>query len=263
MTSNLKTPGRPAPEPVIEEPQEITEAEGARMTIWEHLDELRSRLFKAILGLLVGTGIGVPLAGPVLEILQKPYGQEFAVFAPTDSVVAYFRVSLMIGAILSIPITTYQVMMFIVPGLTNKERRMLLTALPAITGLFLVGAAFAWFELIPPALGFLAGFQPTLFKPEWSAELYLGFVTALIFWMGVAFETPLIFFVLALLGFVKPQPLIKNWRIAVVGAAIIAAVITPTVDPVNMSLVMGPLIVLYILSIGMVFVARRITRAED
>jgi sec-independent protein translocase protein TatC len=155
------------------------------------------------------------------------------------------------------------VLMFIVPGLTGKERRMLLTALPAITGLFLVGAAFAWFELIPPALGFLAGFQPTLFKPEWSAELYLGFVTALIFWMGVAFETPLIFFVLALLGFVRPQPLIKNWRIAVVGAAIIAAVITPTVDPVNMSLVMGPLIVLYILSIGMVFVARRIRRIED
>ena len=101
-----------------------------------------------------------------------------------------------------------------------------------------------------------------LFRADWTADRYLGFVTALLFWMGVAFETPLIFFVLSILGFVTPRPLIKNWRIAIVGAAIAAAVITPTVDPVNMMLVMGPLMGLYILSIFLVTIGKRFNRPE-
>jgi sec-independent protein translocase protein TatC len=111
---------------------------------------------------------------------------------------------------------------------------------------------------MPPALGFLQGFQPTLFKPEWTADLYLSFITSLIFWMGVAFETPLIFFVLALLGLVSAGALARNWRVAVVGSSVAAAMITPTVDPVNMILVMGPLMTLYLLSILLVYVGRRI-----
>jgi sec-independent protein translocase protein TatC len=115
---------------------------------------------------------------------------------------------------------------------------------------------------MPPALGFLEGFQRDLFQPEWTADLYLSFVTSLIFWMGVAFETPLVFFVLGLLGLVAPGALVRNWRIAVVGAAIAAALITPTIDPVNMSLVMGPLLTLYTLSIFLVFIARRLARID-
>lgn len=234
------------------------DGEGARMGIFDHLDELRRRLFRAVLALVLGTVAGVLVATPVLEYLQKPYGQEFIVLGPTSGVTAYFRVALMIGGILAIPVITYQALMFILPALTGKEKRILWLSLPAITGLFLVGIAFAWFILIPPALGFLEGFQPTLFKPEWTADLYLSFVTALVFWMGVAFQTPLIFFVLALLGMIHTGLLIKNWRIAVVGASIAAALITPTIDPVNMFLVMGPLMALYALSIVLVSVAGRI-----
>ncbi len=164
----------------------------------------------------------------------------------------------MLGAMIAIPVLTYQILMFVVPGLTRRERRYVLLALPIITLLFVVGAAFAWFILMPPALGFLQGFQPTLFKPEWTADLYLSFITSLIFWMGVAFETPLIFFVLALLGLVSAGALARNWRVAVVGSSVAAAMITPTVDPVNMILVMGPLMTLYLLSILLVYVGRRI-----
>jgi sec-independent protein translocase protein TatC len=146
--------------------------------------------------------------------------------------------------------------------LTRKERRILLSALPAISGLFVIGVLFAWFILVPPAFDFLSNFRKDLFIIEWTADQYLGFVTALLFWMGVAFETPLIFFVLALLGIVSAGALAKNWRVAVVGAAIAAAFITPTVDPVNMMLVMGPLMTLYLLSIVLVVIGRRVSKVD-
>ncbi len=266
MQQKLNLPKRqptPPKPPPVEEDVDHPELEGSRMTLWDHLDELRQRLTKAILSLVFGTIVGVFFATPVLEFLQQPYGRPFTTLGPTSGVVEYFRVSLLMGGIIAIPIMTYQILMFIVPGLTNKERRILLYSIPPITLLFLVGVAFAWFLLIPPALGFLESFQPTLFKPEWTPELYLSFVTSLLFWMGVAFETPLIFFVLSLIGFVTPGALIRNWRIAVVGSSVAAALITPTVDPVNMSLVMVPLLVLYALSIVLTTFGIRFNRAQE
>lgn len=232
----------------------------AHMTLLQHLDELRMRVTRALLGLVLGTAVGMVFAGEVLKFLQEPYGREFTVLGPTGGVVAYFRVALFVGAILSIPLVTYQVLMFVLPGLHPHEKRVLLAALPVVTLLFVVGVVFTWFILIPPALGFLEGFEPTLFKPEWTADLYLSFVTALVFWMGVAFEMPLIFFVLALMGFVQAGVLVRQWRIAVVGASVAAAIITPTVDPVNMALVMGPLLALYGISIALVAIGAGIHR---
>lgn len=267
MPPRLKIPGRRRPAeaaPDASVPMDDSEETigGPRMGFFEHLEELRRRLTKAALALVIGTVGGVLVATPVLEYLIAPYGERLQTLGPTESVISYFRVSLMIGGILAIPIITYQVLMFIVPALTSKERRVLLMSLPAITGLFVTGVAFAWFILVPPALGFLQSFQPDLFRPEWTADLYLGFVTALLFWMGVAFQTPLIFFVLALLGTVSAGPLARNWRIAVVLAAVAAALITPTVDPVNMFLVMGPLLALYLLSILLVVIGRRIAKVD-
>ena len=250
-----------APPPPADEP-EADESE-LRMGIFEHLNELRGRVVKAALALVVGTVIGIAFAGPVLAYLIAPYGERLAALGPTEPVVAYFRVSLMTGGIIAIPVITYQLLMFVLPGLTRKESRMVLTALPAITLLFAVGAAFAWFILVPPALGYLEGFQSELFRAEWTADLYLGFITALIFWMGVAFETPLIFFVLSIIGLVGPGALARNWRIAIVGAAIAAAMITPTVDPVNMALVMGPLLTLYAFSIVLVAIAGKMRRRAE
>jgi sec-independent protein translocase protein TatC len=235
------------------------------MPLLGHLDELRGRVFKAAIALGAGTLIGMLISGQVLVFLKQPYGADnlFIVLGPTDSVVAYFRVALLVGGILAIPVITYQALMFILPGLTPKERRYILTALPAIVGLFIIGVIFTWVLLIPPAIGFFNDFMPLLFEPQWTADRYLAFVTALLFWMGVAFETPLIFFVLSLLGLVTTKMLLKNWRFAIVGAAIAAAVITPTIDPVNMALVMGPLLVLYLLSILLVFVGRKIARLDN
>ncbi|MEL6151789.1 MAG: twin-arginine translocase subunit TatC, partial [Chloroflexota bacterium] len=182
------------------------------------------------------------------------------VIDPTGTVVAYFRVALLIGATLAVPVVTYQSVMFIIPAMTARERRFFLMAMPAVFILFLLGVAFAWFVMIPPALRFLEGFQDQLFNTEWEANRYINFVTSLLFWMGVAFETPLVLFVISLLGFITAGPLLRAWRLAIVISAVAAAMITPTVDPVNMGLVMGPLIVLYLISVVLVFFGSRIHR---
>jgi sec-independent protein translocase protein TatC len=232
------------------------------MSLLEHLEELRSRLFKIGLALVFGTILGTFFASPVLEFLKQPYGdQPFTALGPTDSIVSYFRVSLMLGAIIAIPVITYQVMRFILPGLTKKETRLVMLSLPAITLLFITGVVFTWMLLIPPAINFFAGFQPELFENFWTADRYLGFVTALLFWMGVAFETPLVVFVVSLLGMLTAGTLARNWRVAIVGASVAAALITPTIDPVNMMLVMGPLLALYLLSILMASIGARLNRA--
>lgn len=264
MTSRIKLPRPQLRRQPPAQPPEDSEDSELRMSLLEHLDELRQRLFKAALALVVGTAIGAIFSSNVLEFLKRPYGaQPFAAIHPTDSVVSFFRVALLIGGIIAIPTITYQLLMFILPGLTRKERRIVLTALPGITLLFLIGVIFTWLLLIPPAINFFATFQPDLFENYWTADSYLGFVTALLFWMGVAFETPLVFFVVSLLGMVTPRTLINNWRIAIVGAAVAAALITPTIDPVNMFLVMGPLLTLYLLSILLVSIGKRINRAGN
>lgn len=254
--------------------EETLTEEELRMGFFEHLGELRERLTKAVIALVIGTFIGFALAGPALEILREPYciirqSQEVAqscelqIIDPTGTIMVYFRVALMIGGILSVPLVTYQLLMFILPGLTKKERRYVLLSIPATTVLFLIGTLFTWFILMPPALGFLEGFQPTIFKPEWTADLYISFVTSLVFWMGVAFQTPLVFFLVSLLGFVSATTLIQQWRVAIVGASIAAALITPTIDPVNMFLVMAPLLTLYSLSIVLVYFGRKISGVDD
>ncbi len=259
MATRLQPPqiNAPPPEPPEDDGHEL------RMSLLEHLEELRNRAFKAVLAVVVGTLIGSLFAGQVFEYLLQPYGRQVQVLDPTGTVTNYFRVALLIGGIIAVPVITYQLLMFIIPGLTRKERRLVLTALPAITGLFLFGVLFTWFALVPPALSFLKNFQSQVFNVEWTADGYLAFVTSLLFWFGVAFEMPLVFFVLALLDVVHSKTLLKNWRIAIIGASVVAAVITPTVDPVNMFLAMSPLLVLYVLSIILVAIAERGRRQRE
>lgn len=221
----------------------------------EHLNELRSRLIRSVMALVVGILLSAVFTSQLLKYLISPYGEELQVLGPTESVVMYFRVALMAGAIFASPYITLQLFLFIAPGLHRKEKRIIYLALPATTGLFLLGVLFAWFIMTPAAFKFLRDFESDVFRAEWTAELYIRFLTTLLFWIGVAFEMPVVAFVLARLGVLGPGPLIRNWRLAVVLVTIAAALITPTVDPFNMLLVMGPLLVLYIISIALTAIA--------
>lgn len=224
-------------------------------TLLEHLNELRKRLFRAVMALTAGVLFSAFFTSSILKYLIKPYGDELKTLGPTESVVMYFRVALLSGAIIAIPYITLQLFLFIAPGLTRKEKRWVYLALPATTALFLAGVAFAWFVLVPTALGFLRDFEGDVFEADWTADRYIAFLTSLLFWIGAAFEMPVIVFVLARLGILGPKPLIHNWRLAVVIITVIAAMITPTVDPFNMMLVIAPLLVLYLISIGLAVIA--------
>jgi sec-independent protein translocase protein TatC len=202
----------------------------------DHLGELRDRLIRASIGLAVTTSFSLLFAGYILEFLIMPFGGRLQTLGPTEGVVIYFRVALLSGAILAVPWITWQLWMFIAPGLTRSEQRVIKLSLPATTGLFLLGVAFAWFILMPAALKFLSEFQSDIFQVGWTADEYVAFVTSLLFWIGASFEMPLIFYLLARMGLVGPGALRRNWRFAVVGASVLAALITPTVDPFNMML---------------------------
>jgi sec-independent protein translocase protein TatC len=143
--------------------------------------------------------------------------------------------------------------LFAAPGLKPRERKFGLVGIPLATILFLAGMAFTYFALLPTALPFLGGF--TEIRQFWTANDYFGFVTGLMMWIGLFFEFPLVVYILTSIGFIKPQILAQQWRLAIVIIAIIAAAITPTVDPVNMGLVMLPMSLLYFISIGLSYLA--------
>jgi sec-independent protein translocase protein TatC len=234
---------------------ETVERLSGQMSLLEHLEELRDRLVKAAIAVFATTLIATTFTNQILELMIAPYGSRLQVLGPTEGISVYFRVALTAGLILAMPVLVYQFLMFILPGLEENERWYVFWGVPAASFLFLIGVFFAWYVMIPAAVGFLSGWQTDIFIQEWQSQKYIPFITSLLFWIGLSFETPLIIFIMAKLKIVTPQFLIKQWRFAMVIIAIASAMITPTVDPFNMALVMLPLLVLYGLSILLSYLA--------
>jgi sec-independent protein translocase protein TatC len=225
------------------------------MGVWDHVKELRGRLFFALISLAVTTLGSFMFAQYAIEFLAVPIGglQNLVSIEVTENVGVFFRVSLLSGFILALPFILYQLLAFITPGLYPQEKRMLLLSIPLATLLFIGGVAFAYYIMLPTALPFLVSILGVQTLPRLSN--YINFVTNLMFWIGVAFETPLVVYALAKFHIVTAQALLKQWRIAIVIIAVIAAVVTPTPDPVNMGLMMAPLFVLYLLSVLFAYIA--------
>ncbi|NIO67812.1 MAG: twin-arginine translocase subunit TatC [Anaerolineae bacterium] len=225
-------------------------SDNGQLTILEHLVELRQRLIKAILALVLTTLVSLLFTRRFLALLTAPMGDNLPqAISPTETIVIYFKVALIGGLILAMPVIVYQLISFIVPGLYPHERRYLLIIVPAASLLFASGVAFSYYVMLPAAIPFLLGFMGDIIRQQWTIEKYISLVTGLMFWVGVIFETPLVIAFLAYLGVVSPGTLWKNFRYAIVIIAVIAAVATPTPDPINMALLMLPLALLYLLSI--------------
>jgi sec-independent protein translocase protein TatC len=220
-----------------------------------HLDALRKHLLRAVTFFFITTIGSFFFAPRVIDLLAKPVGgiQGLTAIDVTEPIGVFMRVALLMGFALALPYIVFELWLFVAPGLSSRARMIGLLAMPAVLFFFLLGAGFAYFVMMPVALPFLMTFldMGTQIRPA----SYIAFVTGLLFWIGISFEFPLVIYILASIGLVKPKQLRDHWRIAVVVIAILAAVVTPTVDPINMSLVMGPLILLYFFSIGLAKIA--------
>lgn len=220
-----------------------------------HLNELRKHIFRALVGFMITTVLAFLFINQILDWISEPIGgiQELQAIEITEPVGVVMRVALLTGFAAALPYIAFEVMLFAAPGLSRRARVIGILAIPLIFVFFVGGMAFAYYFMLDAALPVLLNFMgiPTLPRPS----SYIRFVTGLMFWIGVSFEFPLIAYVLAAMRVLKPENLRDNWRIAVIVIAILSAMITPTVDPINMGIVMVPLIVLYGLGIVMSYVA--------
>jgi sec-independent protein translocase protein TatC len=221
----------------------------------EHINALRKHLFRMLIGLIICVGILFAFTPQLVDLLAKPIGGVSVLRAieVTESIGVFMRVALLGGVALASPYLAFELWLFAAPGLRPRSRVLGLVSIPLVLVFFAGGMVFAYFILLPPALKFLLNFMGVQVIPRPSS--YISFVTGILFWIGVTFEFPLVIYVLTLMGIIQPKNLLKYWKIAVVVIAILAAAITPTVDPVNMALVMGPMILLYFASIGLGYLA--------
>ncbi len=223
----------------------------------DHLEALRRHLLRSIAVLILAVLASTLFAKGALDWLAGPIGglEQLQAIEVTESIGVFMRVSLLTGFAITLPYIGIEIFAFLNPGLRRRERILLLTAIPAATMLFLLGIAFTYFILLTPAIDFLLHFM------DISAAIrpasYIQFVTGLMFWIGVAFQFPLIIYALAGLGFVNAKALLRGWRFAILGIAVLAAAVTPTIDPINMGLVMLPMVFLYFISIGLAAIAGR------
>lgn len=216
------------------------------MGLLEHIIELRQRLFYAVGALLVATIVASVFVDTIVSWLVSPLqGTSVIVLSPTEAPIVYFKVALATGFGVSLPVILYQLYSFAAPGLYRNERTVVLTFLPGALIFFILGGAFTLEVLMPISLPVLMGFLGDVVEPTYSLESYLSFVTTLVVWMGLIFETPLVVYVVARLGLLTPKQLSGGRRIVWFLAVIFAAVITPTTDPVTLLLVTGPFILLY------------------
>ena len=222
-----------------------------------HLAALRGHLMRATLALLIVSALVFNYSSVLLDFLARPIGGISALQAVdvTEPIGVVMRVTVLASFAITLPYIALELLLFSGPGLSRRARVIGLAAIPLVFIFFVAGMAFTYFYLLPPAVQFLLNFMgiPTLVRPS----SYIAFATGMMFWIGLAFEFPLLSYVLAAMGLLPARVLRANWRIAVVILAVLAAAITPTVDPINMMLVWIPLVLLYFLSLGTATLATR------
>jgi len=229
---------------------------GPEMTLLEHLKELRYRVMVSGLAVLIGVIVCFYFWETILGWMLAPARErveDFRVssFSPTDRIGIIVKIGLYGGVILASPVVIYQMMAFILPGLTPKERRILLPGIVGGAAFLLAGMAFAYWVILPASLGFLLELGSDQIENVIGIKQYVDFVTRIVFWVGVSFELPMVLALAAKLGLVRARQLLGFWRYAVVIVFIIAAVVTPTPDPVTQTFVAGPLLGLYFIGILM------------
>lgn len=242
---------------------EVEQFDGGKpMTLLEHLLELRTRLIWCALALIVCVVISSIFTNQLMRFLLDPAKEQapqlqLIFTAPMENVATYFKVALLGGLILAMPMFIYQTLMFVLPALTPQEKKWVIPLVIGILLSFLAGVAFSFYIILPPSANVLFNFNSDIAEPNIRVGSYFDFVSRLLFWVGVTFEMPIFILGLARFGMITGRQLIGWWRFAIVGAFVLSAIITPTIDPVTQTLVAGPIIVLWLIGTGLAFIFGR------
>ncbi len=239
-----------------------------QLTLTEHLDELRSRLVVSVSVLVVVIALAFWRWEELLHWLAKPASAavaperiKFLQTSPTDAFFTAFSLSMDIAILVTLPLLTYQIYAFVIPAFSREHHKRIRSLALMIPVLFVLGVAFGWYLVLPPALHFLLTFGGNEFVVQLRASEYLQFITMLMIAMGIIFEMPAIMYTLAKMRIVTSSFMRRTWRFAVVLLALVAAVL-PGADPVSFVFEFVPLLVLYALSYLLVRAVDR-NRAED
>jgi sec-independent protein translocase protein TatC len=262
--ANTPAPGSQArPSTVLPEPEPIrverTDADRdqdfpseVEMPLIDHLEELRQRILRSLLAVVIGAGCCLVLVKPLVRLLEVPAkGIHFLQLAPGEFLFVSLKVAGYAGLTLALPYVLYEGLAFVLPGLTRREQTLVAPAVAGSAVLFLAGLAFAWWALVPAALNFLVNYGADVVEPLWSIERYLDFVLLLMVATALAFQLPVLQMLLATLGILGAQTMLAAWRFVVLASALAGAVLTPSTDPVTMLLLSGAITALYLVGVGL------------
>ena len=254
----------PPPAPPAAPPGEATENDDdafpgeVEMTLVDHLEELRRRLLRSLLALLIAAAACLLAVKPLVRLLEVPAsGIRFLQLAPGEFLFVSLKVAGYAGLTLALPWILFEALAFVLPGLTRRERRLVAPAVAGSTLLFLAGLAFAWWALVPAALRFLVSYGADVVEPLWSIERYLDFVLLLMVATALAFQLPVLQLLLGALGILDAATMLAGWRWVVLVSAVAGAVLTPSTDPVTMLLLSGAITALYLIGVGLVALVGR------
>ena len=223
------------------------------MSLFDHLEELRQRIFYALIAVAIAAVGCFIFVRPLVRFLEVPaQGVKFLQLAPGEFFFVSIKVAGYSGMVLASPVILYQIVQFVLPGLTRRERRLLAPVIFGSSILFFVGLFFAYIALIPAALNFFINYGSDVVEQSWSIDKYFEFVLLLLFSTGLAFQIPIIQLILGFLGIVSSAQMFAGWRYVVLSSVIIGAILTPSTDPLTQSLLAGAVLGLYFGGIGAV-----------
>ena len=232
------------------------------MSLVDHLEELRRRVLRSLLAVVVAAAGCLLAVKPLVRLLEMPAeGIRFLQLAPGEFLFVSLKVAGYAGLTLALPYVLYEGLAFVLPGLTRRERNLVAPAVAGSAVLFAAGLAFAWWALVPAALRFLVSYGADVVEPSWSIERYLDFVLLLMVATALAFQLPVLQLLLGALGLVKAKPMLAGWRWVVLASALAGAVLTPSTDPVTMLLLSGAITALYLIGVGLVAFTERLRPA--
>ena len=220
----------------------------------EHIEELRQRIFLLVWLILLLTSLSFIEVKNLVKILELPISNvKFFQLSPGEYFISTLKISFYTGILCSSPFVVSQIILFLLPGLTTKETKIILPLLISSLGLFGLGLAFSYYTLIPAALNFFLNYSDEVLEPFWSFDQYFEFILVLFYSTGLAFQIPVIQILIGLLNFVSIKQMLNAWRYIVLMSTILGAILTPSTDPLTQLLLSLAILLLYFTGLGILF----------